>query len=53
MNINLTPAQYHELEILVLSLQTPKSQASATDITVEVNATKVVFSAAEVKFKLS
>lgn len=53
MNINLTPAQYVELEVLVLALQHPKSQASAVSVEICVNATKVKYEADNVKFVLS
>lgn len=53
MNINLTPAQYTELEVLILALQNPKSSASAVTIIVEINSTKITYGSSEVKVKLT
>ena len=53
MKIALTAAQYAELEVLVLALQNPKSQASTNKVELEVNSTKIVYESGGVKVTLS
>ena len=45
MEIILTAAQYAELEVLILALQNPKSQAGTVEVELEVNASKIKYSA--------
>ena len=53
MRIKLTAAQYAELEVLVLALQNPKSQASTNKVELEVNSTKIAYEADGVEVTLS
>ena len=53
MKVSLTAAQYAELEVLVLAMQNPKSQANTTTMELQVNSTKVEYVANAVEFTLT
>ena len=51
--VSLTPAQFEELQNLVLASQAIQSQANTTSFTLQLNGTEMEYAPDEVKFTLS
>ena len=51
--VTLTPAQFEELQNLILASQDVQSQASTTSFTLQLNGTEMEYAPDEVKFTLS